>query len=360
MGLSTLNHFALLGVQDGMWIRSTRVAVGAGIFVSIVSSCTSDGGGEGEGEDNDPVGGSPMVTSGGSSAGGEGTGGALGGASATGGGGSDPTGTSVIVAVGYSGIKMRSLDGGITWGEAQIDPQVGVQEDPECDPETTDCKLLCSGGDDRCLLRHVTFAEGLFVAVGWKIFTSADGFEWTERTVEGQQWMGGVQYGNDLWLAVGGCGDSVSSLDGISWNDAANVSEGCGHVRDLAYGNGVFVATGAYTGGDLAGTPIAVWAVDDSDFTPIGETDLAASVEFDGAQFISPSASNEAVHYTSPDGESWTQTDGPAPLLPVLPGVYLRAAQERIERSEDGQTWDIVADDLPGTITAFAACTVEL
>jgi hypothetical protein len=251
------------------------------------------------------------------------------------------------------------LDGGLTWSEAQTDPWLTTPKEPTCNPETETCAMLCTGGDDKCLLRDVTFAQGLFVAVGWKIFTSTDGLAWTERTVANQQWMGGVEFGNDVWLAIGGCGEFLSSADGLTWAKAGNATTGCGHLRDLAFGNGYFVATGAYNGGDLAGTPIALRATGAGDFAALDVPDLSNDVDFYDGEFLSASRTEAARHYTSVHGASWTPVEQPLPPRPVG-GVYLRVKSKRIERSEDGLEWTAVTEELPGNVQAFAAGDVEL
>lgn len=266
--------------------------------------------------------------------------------------------TQVLVAVGYSGQKLRSTDGGKTWTQPDVDPWVGQQVDPNCNPASEECKLLCTGGDDKCLLRDVAFHDGLFVAVGWKIFTSPDGLAWTERSVDKQQWMGGVEYGNGVWLAVGGCGNVLSSEDGTHWVKAGNATEDCGHLRELAFGNGSFLALGAYNSGDRKGEAIALIAAGPGGFTTIEEAGLGTYVDFRNGQFVATlkqvdGQPKPSGHASSPDGETWTVSE--APLGPQrLGGVFLRSTEQRIERSEDGVTWEVVAEELPGGVHGFA------
>jgi len=60
-------------------------------------------------------------------------------------------GRPVFVAVGYAGVRRSSTDLGLTWSAPQI---------------------LGADGDNEFLLRAVTFGNGLFVSVGWKVLTS--------------------------------------------------------------------------------------------------------------------------------------------------------------------------------------------
>jgi len=65
-----------------------------------------------------------------------------------------------ILAAGYGGLRVFSLDRGLTWERREI-------SDP-------------NGGDDQNLIRAVGYANGVFLGVGWKIFRSDDGKSWTE------------------------------------------------------------------------------------------------------------------------------------------------------------------------------------
>src|SRR6185436_10233408 len=74
----------------------------------------------------------------------------------------DPAGyVPALIGVGYGGIRIASRDGGKTWGDRSY--------------ETT------SGGDDDVLLRAVVYGKGLWVATGWKLWTSTDGVKWTDH-----------------------------------------------------------------------------------------------------------------------------------------------------------------------------------
>lgn len=233
-------------------------------------------------------------------------------------------GDPVIVAVGYGGRRMRSLDLGDSWTDL-------IEDDP-------------NGGDDPNLLRAATFAQGLFVAVGWRIWTSADGAAWTERTVDGQQWCGGVAYGNGRFVCAGGCGSTLRSNDGLSWQSAGDATPaGCTHIRSLAFGAGVFVAFG--DGG------FAVTTTDGETWTPeqaVGGRDVVHR----SGEFI---ANGDGVHYTSPDGLSWTEHSGEANTHDFGHGVYLRGQWKgKIERSTDGNAWSSVFDDGGNSLESFA------
>ncbi len=100
------------------------------------------------------------------------------------------------MAVGYDGLRIRSLDLGETWVD--------------------EIKPGNSGADDELLLRAITFGQGLFVAAGYTIWTSPDGKDWEEQKTFDDYWVGGLQYGNDRFVATGGNGYAVFSLDAPS------------------------------------------------------------------------------------------------------------------------------------------------
>jgi hypothetical protein len=126
-----------------------------------------------------------------------------------------------FVVVGYQGFRAVSYDLGLSWVHVQR-----LTEMP--------------AADDEFNLRSITFANGLFVAVGHKILTSPDGKTWTERTNPGIEWFGGVQYGNGRFVAAGGSGVSAYSDDGMTWTAGGHQIQSA--VRNLAFGNGVFMA----------------------------------------------------------------------------------------------------------------------
>jgi hypothetical protein len=129
------------------------------------------------------------------------------------------SGVPTFVAVGYGGVRVRSLDLGKTWIDAQ---------------------RLGGGGDDNYLLRTIAFGKGLFVALGWQLHTSPDGKTWTMRAKDAGQWMGGVRFGNGMFVAAGGYGESTYSMDGLTWPKGGGRMTDA--ARSVAFGNGLWVA----------------------------------------------------------------------------------------------------------------------
>jgi hypothetical protein len=169
-----------------------------------------------------------------------------------------PTGPVAIVAVGYAGRRVVSLDLGKTW--------IGDQK-------------LGGGGDDQFLLRDGTVAKGRFVAVGWKILSSTDGLKWTEHTNPHGQWHGGVAFGNGIFLAVGGLGQASKSSDGVNWQRAANA--GNSHIRRVVFDGTKFWASG--DSGTVYSTTNGVAWTTGGNFPPVNDTAGNVQVRMTGA-----------------------------------------------------------------------------
>jgi hypothetical protein len=128
----------------------------------------------------------------------------------------------VLIAVGYGGMRVRSLDDGHTW---QDYTQLGDD-----------------GGDDMALLRGAAWGQGRFVAAGWRIFSSEDGAQWTEHENPTGQWFGAVAYGNGMFIGVGGGGYCGRSDDGMQWQTCTDATDDDGftHVRSTLFHDGLF------------------------------------------------------------------------------------------------------------------------
>lgn len=202
-------------------------------------------------------------------------------------------GTPVFVAVGYGGRHVRSTDLGLTW----------------TDEEFLDSQKR--GGDDEYLLRSVTFGKGVFVAAGWKIIVSKDGKQgsWTDHSVQGQQWIGGLQFGNDRFVGTGGYGMAAVSTDGLHWTTEWELDTQAS--RSLAFGDGKFMSA-TDQGNWWTSTDGTSWSIASGGH----DTQVAFCGTFKDAEECSGtfSARNRAV------GE----------------GVTIRANNGRLERSTNG------------------------
>jgi hypothetical protein len=198
-----------------------------------------------------------------------------------------------VMAVGYGGLRVISRDEGASWRDDQ--------------------ELASEGVDDRELLRGVAYGAGIWVATGWRFFTSKNG--------------------------------------GLAW-DEHDPPEGCSIMEGVAHGAGHFVGTcgvDAYTSNDGA-----AWMR----VGPIGETGGHTYVFFEGGRFYSSGDSDKS--YASVDGAVWTELAGVSKVAfcageirtraecPSFwhDGVYLSSEwRSKITRSTDGVNFAIVHDN---------------
>jgi hypothetical protein len=219
-------------------------------------------------------------------------------------------GAPVIVAVGYQGLRVMSKDRGRTW-----EHKIAVPYDGSSDL------------DNPLLLRTVTYGKGLFVAAGHHIYTSPDGVEWTERDNPQSQWFGGVQWGNDRFVAAGGYGETWYSVDGITWM-AGGKRGNNSHARTLAFGNGEFRC-----------------ATDDGDWwsSTTGETWSHVGDGHSNQIAFCDGAFRDAEQYDCGDAFGHD--------------VYLRGGdwnQNVIRYSDDGDEWHDVRVEYVGSLRGFA------
>jgi hypothetical protein len=191
------------------------------------------GGAGGAGRGGAASGGAGATGTGGA-AGASGGAGGRGGAAAAGttgtaGASGDPAGwVPALIGVGYGGIRIVSRDGGRTWGDRAY--------------ETT------NGGDDDVLLRAVAYGKGIWVATGWKLWTSTDGVTWTDHgklrdgPVKSCAIIEGLAYKDDYFYGI--CDGNVHrSSDALTWTKVATIANTGSHVG-LTTRGGKLVAYG--------------------------------------------------------------------------------------------------------------------
>ena len=282
-------------------------------------------------------GGGPSGGGGSNTGGAEAGGGIAGGGTAAGGapvaaGGNTveptPSGKPVFVAVGYGGHRTRSLDGGLHWQDHVID-----------DP---------NGGDDKTLLRGVSYANGIFVAVGDRILTSANGAQWKQAAYAPPSFLNQACAVNDVWAAAGGNGLRVrSSNKANTWEVSVSYLEG--HFRGLACGNGRFVAVGHRnsTGMTSVSTDGIKWTEPSLNGNRLGR------VAFGNGVFVAVGDGGRVA--TSTDGQVWTDiTLGSAnrQMIAFSNGVFVTTEAGGFQTSPDGKTWTRIAS--AGNFAAFA------
>lgn len=160
-----------------------------------------------------------------------------------------------IIAVGYGGLRIVSRDQGLTWGDRAFE--------------------VANGGDDEALLRAVTYGKGLWIATGWKYWTSPDGVDWTDHGLLGKGILpcsiveGLAFFDGAFWAACGayveGQPDSLGavfrSTDGQTWTSKPSgiIGDTQGHLS-LAARDGKMVAYGD-NGVSFESTDGAAWSV---------------------------------------------------------------------------------------------------
>jgi fibronectin type 3 domain-containing protein len=178
-----------------------------------------------------------------------------------------------FVAVGTSGTILTSLD-----GEAWTSRDV----------ETTQ------------QLDDVTWGGGQFVAVAYKtVYTSADGINWIGHEVEvsGYLSLRSVAWSGSAYVAIAtdySDSEILTSLDGETWTSVHTTWLG---LRDLVWGNDIFVATGEANYSVTSTDDGATWTNN-----YLGFSGYMSHVDWDGSQFVS---SYGGTLYTSPDGVNW-------------------------------------------------------
>lgn len=103
-------------------------------------------------------------------------------------------------------------------------------------------------------LHAIHYANGLYVAGGKKgaLITSPDGVNWTARTSGLTNYIARIHWADGRWVAVADSGGIATSTNGLDWSsNNTGGAYGSANVTDhegLAYGNGLWVAVGGYSG----------------------------------------------------------------------------------------------------------------
>jgi len=213
-------------------------------------------------------------------------------------GSSGDAGTQLLIGVGSFGLRGRSEDGS-DWRFCG-NPAQGDDHTPD-------------------LLRAVAYGGGVFIAVGGdqngRVMRSVDGEHWAEDVhprdaCPGEDypsscssWMGAVAYDPiaQVWLAGGGNGATMRSLDGGSTWQGLHRGFPEKHIRGLVAGAGVFIASS--DGGDVYITRDAgeswtggnVWSGANNAYLRVVH----------GTHFIAYSEAGDACFVSDNRGDSW-------------------------------------------------------
>jgi hypothetical protein len=173
-------------------------------------------------------------------------------------------------------------------------------------------------GDNSFRLNAVTYADGLFVAVGegGRITTSVDGIRWKDQSpVTGMQLFGiaaGSIGGKNYFVAAGGGvnrdagGVILTSVDGLNWS----VNPVDRPVFCVAYGNGAFLVGGVFR--VFRTTDVKNWEKRETPRQD-GWRETAVSLAFGNGRFVMTTAlahhdgRGHRLIFTSDNGIDWTR-----------------------------------------------------
>ncbi len=210
------------------------------------------------------------------------------------------------------------------------------------------------------LIRGIAYGKGRFVAVGNPgigVLVSDDGESWKHVTKLGDRIDGfNVAYGNGAFV-IARAGDMIRSEDGLAWTRHETPVEGrstwgengLGHMRQVAFGNGVFVCLGdlriATTRDGKAYEHVAF-------HTPSGRYEGRHSILFGGGKFLWLRSEG---HQWSSDGIEWhplvidAEADERARTTQATGAVWtgerflIAGGKDTLYASADGETWEKLA-----------------
>ena len=151
--------------------------------------------------------------------------------------------------------------------------------------------------EDPVTMLCVAEAQGQYIAVGDRIWTSTNGETWKVTYSPGMR-LTGAAYGANAWVAVGSGGYVFRTTDaGVSWEfPSSGVTNS---LKGVAFGNNRFVAVGA-KGMILHSTDGKSW----TSAPPLDEINLNAIV-FGDTNFLA--VGDSATIISSSDGLKWTR-----------------------------------------------------
>ncbi len=209
----------------------------------------------------------------------------------------------------------------------------------------------------------VAHGESLWVATtGSKLSISADGSTW--QTKETTASLRAVATDGRAWVGVGYGGAIVTSPDGLSWTSAA--ADTSWDLGAVGFGGGRWVAVGQTSGTDARGIIVSSddgtsWTLSykyDGPRDAGGSLPTFSSLAWNGTGWITVSAhtvkkgdaadwDTVGLNLTSPDGRTWTATDGLdwfASAVAAHDGRFLAAFGYGGNRtSSDGLHWTVVS-----------------
>lgn len=202
-------------------------------------------------------------------------------------------------------------------------------------------------------LNGVAFGNGTFVAVGANYYgspgtisTSADGVNWTAQQSGTPNYLSGVGFGQNAFVAVGDSGTILWSPDGARW---ANKSPGiASRLFAVTYGNGVFAAVGS-EGTILTSTNGNVWTN-----RVTGNNFILNGLAYGNNRFVAVGAGGKVT--TSSDGLNWSNqnsgTLGDLYKIVFAEGLFVAVGPGIIQTSTNGTAWTL-RSRLPATAVTY-------
>lgn len=190
-----------------------------------------------------------------------------------------------------------------------------------------------------------------FIGVGsfGTILTSYNGLNWTRQVSGTGAMLMGIAWSGSQFVVIGSQ-TILTSPDGFTWTTQNPVPAPTAQFRDIAWGNGLFVAVGPL--GSSGGTNSVFTSPDGVTWTP---RDLATptqerylrGVAWNGSEFLIVDATTEAAGYsvhTSLDGVTWTAhlLGANYPMAVASDGnQFVVVANKEISTSLDGVNWSV-------------------
>lgn len=169
----------------------------------------------------------------------------------------------------------------------------------------------------------MAFGGGVFVAIGDNnaFYSQDNGATWLSGTISGVSYLSGIAYGNGRFVTPDGYSDNVAvSTDGIHWTTTAAGLVPPDTLREIGFGNGLFLLTtsegDAYTSADGISWQKQTRFFDLSST----ETSVYAVVAGGGGFMI---VSSSGFFFTFDSGATWIPAD---PGVSVYDGMYWNGA----------------------------------
>lgn len=228
------------------------------------------------------------------------------------------------LVAGYGARRVSSLDGE-AWGNdvAAIDKGYDDWDNLRCSSGGGGYIVAAGGGP-----RHdIIDGKDDFGRGYWRVLVSADGIDWVDMRGPGA-WFGGIAYGNGLWVAGGGVGWWGHSKDLVHWVENPKHPTYNSAYRDLAFGNGMFIAVGG--GNRMMSRDGKTWNQ--------RSAGSSQAIAYGGGKFVAVGSDGCAV---TSDGVTWREQTcgGEARDVAYGNGIWVATSRDRLVTSTDAITW---------------------